>query len=213
MHCISLSVRAFQVSAAVMHALATPTDALIAKKRFPIWRPAKMPLENEKSPLYWRLIVIHTRERQNQIRRGVDLARVKVLVVVESALGTRDNKSKSKMCTQQRQGQNVHHHIMNGGFLLMLHNESILHPEAIKICNVCCVQGTSSEEMPMKRSTSQLSEAQKHLQHLRHLYLSLTVLGWAIDTIVGIATNLLLMLLHSMSRLLTVYYQWTRYGL
>ena len=98
-----------------------------------------MPLENEKSPLYWRLIVIHTRERQNQIRRGIDLARVKVLVVVESALGTRGNKSKSKMCTQQRQGQDVYHHIMNGGFLLMLRNESILHPEAIKICNVCCV--------------------------------------------------------------------------
>ena len=60
------------------------------------------------------------------MRRGIDLARVKVLVVVESALGTRGNKSKSKMCTQQRQSQNVHHHILNGGFLLMLHNESTI---------------------------------------------------------------------------------------
>jgi len=49
------------------------------------------------------------------------LARVEVSVLVESALGTRGNKS--KMCTQQSQGHNVHHHIMNGGFLLILHNE------------------------------------------------------------------------------------------
>ena len=51
------------------------------------------------------------------------MARVEVSVLVESALGTRGNKSKSKMCTQQSQGHNVHHHIMNGGFLLILHNE------------------------------------------------------------------------------------------